>query len=267
MPQRQFAHVGGRPVGQHIATRHHFAHLHQWSLINAGVLVGAGVFGQVVDVYARLARLGFGVIHSHHDASGVHRIHYSTALGDHTHPGIARHDPFHAGADQRLIGAQGGHGLPLHIGTHQRPVGVVVFQERNQCRRDRNDLLGRHIHVLHLVRPRQGEFILMTAGHQLVGQFPRGIERGVGLGDDVLAFLDGGQVINPINNLPIFDSPIRRLQETIRIGSGVNRQRVDQTDVRAFRGFNRTDPAIVGGVNVAHLETGSFAGQTARPQR
>ena len=34
------------------------------------------------------------------------------------------------------------HRLPLHVGTHQRPVRVVVLQERNQTGRHADHLAG-----------------------------------------------------------------------------------------------------------------------------
>ena len=44
-------------------------------------------------------------------------------------------------------------------------------------------------------------------------------------------------------------------------------ERVDQADVRAFRGLDRADPAVVGRVDVADLEAGALAGEAARPER
>src|SRR3546814_15825661 len=46
-----------------------------------------------------------------------------------------------------------------------------------------------------------------------------------------------------------------------------SRERVDQADVRTFRGFNRADAAIMGGVNVAHFKARAFTGKNARPER
>ena len=44
-------------------------------------------------------------------------------------------------------------------------------------------------------------------------------------------------------------------------------ERVDQTDIRAFRRLDRADAAVMRRVHVAHLEAGALAGQTARPKR
>ena len=63
-------------------------------------------------------------------------------------PGDARFKP---GADERRLGDEQRHALALHVRTHQRTVGVVVFEERNQTRRHGNELLRRHVHVLDLV--------------------------------------------------------------------------------------------------------------------
>jgi hypothetical protein len=53
---------------------------------------------------------------------------------------------FHAGADERRFGAHQRHRLTLHVRAHQRAVGVVVFEERDQRRSDRHQLLRRHVH-------------------------------------------------------------------------------------------------------------------------
>jgi hypothetical protein len=60
--------------------------------------------------------------------------------------GIARDDGFHAGADKGRVGANQRHRLALHVRAHQRAVGVVVLQERDQRRGNRNELLGRDVH-------------------------------------------------------------------------------------------------------------------------
>ena len=65
------------------------------------------------------------------------------------------------------IGASGRskrHCLALHVRAHQGAVGVVVLQERDQRRRDRDDLLGRHVHVLDAIRRLEQE--LLVAAHR-----------------------------------------------------------------------------------------------------
>ena len=44
------------------------------------------------------------------------------------------------------------------------------------------------------------------------------------------------------------------------------RHRADETDVRTFRRFDRTNAAVVRRMNVAHFESGAIAAQTAWPE-
>src|SRR5690606_12196181 len=115
-----------------VATRHHVTLAHQRTLVDAGVLVGTGVLGQVVDVDTRFAGLDLVVTHAHDDTAGIDRIDHAAATGHDADTGVARHVALHAGTDQRLVRTQGRHGLTLHVGTHQCTVGVVVLEERNQ---------------------------------------------------------------------------------------------------------------------------------------
>ena len=118
-----------------------------------------------------------------------------------------------ASADQR-------HGLLLHVGAHERPVGVVVLEERDQGRADRDDLLRRHVHELDLGGRHRGdlgggrEVDVARAGAEVLGeeacgdwrartrssrQAPvLGIDRRVGLGDDVELLLVGGQPLDAV---------------------------------------------------------------------
>src|SRR5690348_5697625 len=97
---------------------------HQRPLVHAGVLVGAGVLREVVDVHARLAGHGLLVVDAHHDAGGIHRIDHAAAARDHANAGVAGHGALDAGADQRLLGDERRHRLALHVGTHERAVRV-----------------------------------------------------------------------------------------------------------------------------------------------
>ena len=68
---------------------------------------------------------------------------------------IARDALLEAGGDERRFGDEQRHGLALHVRTHQRAVGVVVLEERNQARRHRDELLRRNVHVIDARRVRR----------------------------------------------------------------------------------------------------------------
>src|SRR4030067_1159269 len=69
-------------------------------------------------------------------------------------------------------------GLALHVRTHERAVGVVMLEERNQRGRHRHDLRRRDVNVFHLARRGQHELVLETARHQLVDQGAAAANRG-----------------------------------------------------------------------------------------
>ena len=80
------------------------------------------------------------------DAVRVDPVDDAVALGDDGDAGVAGDDALHAGADQRRRGADERHRLALHVRAHERAVGVVVLEERDQRRGDRDQLVRRHVH-------------------------------------------------------------------------------------------------------------------------
>jgi hypothetical protein len=87
---------------------------------------------------------------------------------------------------------------------------------------------------------------------------------GVGLGDDVLLLLVGGQVHDLVGHPTVDDLAVRRLDEAIGVDAPVGGQVADQADVRAFRSLDRAHAAVMGSVHVPDLEPGPFTGQTSR---
>ena len=85
----------------------------------------------------------------------------------------------------------------------------------------------------------------------------------------MLGFFLGGEVddilVVKINNA-IGHLTVRSLDESELVDSGVDAERRDQTDVRAFRALNRAEASVVSVVNVTNLETGTLTRQTARTQ-
>ena len=64
--------------------------------------------------------------------------------------GVAGGARLDTGTDVRRGRPQERDGLALHVGAHERAVGVVVLEERDQRGRDRHELLRRHVHVVDL---------------------------------------------------------------------------------------------------------------------
>ena len=155
---------------------HLIAHLHQRTLVDAGVLVRALELHQPVDVDARLGRIEiFG--RAHDDTGRVDLVDDAGAARRDRGAGVARDHAFHAGADERRLGANQRHRLALHVRAHQRAVGVVVLEERDQRRRDRNELLRRHVHVVDLVGRDEHDVAGVAADDQVFGEAPVGVDR------------------------------------------------------------------------------------------
>ena len=168
-------------------------------------------------------------------------------------------------------------------------VRVVVLEERNQRRGDRDDLLWRNVHELDFVGRhernlggRTEEHVLLelqaqtfegrglrraTDEHLQVGEVAAIVELGVGLGDDVFLFLVGREIADGLGDLTVLDDAIGRLDETELVHPGEAGQTTDQTDVGTFGRLDRTHTPVVAEVHVAHLETGALTAQTAWAQR
>ena len=163
LAERQLAQVGRRAVADHVALGDDVADVDQRPLVDVGVLVAARVLGQVVDVDADVAGRGLGVVRAHDDAVGIDVVDLAAPARLHRGARVDRRRALDAGADERLLGAQARHRLPLHVRAHQRAVRVVVLEERNQRCRHRHDLRRRDVHVVDLVRRRQHELVLAAA--------------------------------------------------------------------------------------------------------
>src|SRR5690606_34701930 len=81
LAQRQLTHIGGRAVGDDVSTRHQITLGNQRTLVDIGVLVGTGVFDQVVDINPDFTGRILIVIHTNHDTLGIHVVDHAAATG------------------------------------------------------------------------------------------------------------------------------------------------------------------------------------------
>ena len=265
-PKASSPQIGRSTVGDHITTSHLVAALDDRALMDIGVLIRAVVLDQVVDIDADFAGHRFVVVDANHDAIRIDVVDDAAAARSHHGAAVFRSHAFDTGTHESLLRPQHRHRLALHVGAHQRAVGIVVLEERHERCRHRDDLRRSHVHVLDALGRRQHRFAVLARAHQLVDQLALLVQRGAGLGDDVLAFLNGRQVIDVHRHLAVGHAPVRRLEEAVLVELRVQRQRVDQADVRAFRCLDRADTAVVRRVHIAHFEAGAFTRQTARAE-
>ena len=88
---------------------------------------------QWLAVIARAARIAQeeGHFRADLDAIGVDVRHGALVAGTQNHARVKGHVALQPRADDRRLGHEQRHRLPLHVRPHQRPVRVVVLQKRN----------------------------------------------------------------------------------------------------------------------------------------
>ena len=262
--ESQFAHVGTRTVGHDVAGLDHVADLNQRYLVDAGVLVGTTELRQLVNFNADAVRIF--VHRTNHDTVGINRVNHTVILADDRCTGIFGNGGFHTGTDQRGFRTQQRYALTLHVRSHQSTVRVVVFQERNKRGRNRHQLFRRNVDEIDVFRRMKFKFAGFAAGNGIFDESAVVADFGVGFRNDVLAFLIGRQINHFVGYPAVNDLAVRAFDKAVFVDAGVSRQRVNQTDVRAFRRFNRADTSVVGRVHVADFKTGAITGQTAGTQ-
>ena len=235
--------------------------------VDGGALVGLQKLHQRVNLdIAFKANQGvlFGAVVSNVDFVGIHVLDRSQTFRVDQHARIARHLLLQAGSNNRGFRTQQRHGLTHHVGPHQSPVGVVVFQERNHRRGNRSDLVGSHVHHVDLRGFHHGEVAFVPNFYARVDKGSVGIQCSIGLCNDAVFFLLRGKVngrIFQVNNTTLY-LPVGSFDEAHGVHLRVDAKRRNQTDVWTFRRLNRAQTAVVGVVNVTHLKSCAFAAQT-----
>ncbi len=257
LAQRDLALIGRGAVGQDVALLHRHAGLDARLLVDERALVRPHVLVHVVLVVADDDLLGVDVVHGAGVAGqdDVARVDRRAALG--------------ARADQRGLRLQQRDGLGLHVRAHQRAVGVVVLEERDQRRRDRPDLLRRHVHQVDVLRRGEDELAVARAARDVRALELAGllVDLGVRLRDDLLVLLVRVEVDDLVGHDAVLDDPVGGREEAELGDLGVARQRADQADVRTLRRLDRAHAAVVGRVDVAHLDGCALAREAAGAER
>ena len=304
--ERELAELRARTVAQHLPLVHLLADADDRLLVDAGVLVRPLELRHRVDVGAHLLAVFRLALDADDDALAVDVVDGARPARHDDGARVARRDVLHAGADKRRARAEQRHGLALHVRSHQRAVRVVVLEERDERGGDRDELLGRHVDELDVVARRQDEVARLARVDALLRQLAVVVDRGVGLRDDVLVLFPRRQVegvgleldallLRPavlghqlvglddvaglvlraagvgddhvVDDAAVLHLAVGRLDEAELVDARVARQRRDEADVRTFRRLNRADAAVVRRVDVADLEAGALARQTAGPER
>ncbi len=170
-----------------------------------------------------------------------------------------------------------GNCLTLHVRTHERTVGIVVFKERNERGRYRNELFGRNVHIIHLIRRILRNQIAVAATDMGIFKAVGNIQRFVSLSDYKPIFFVGGEIIDVvgypgIDNLAfsvqsMLNLSVRTHYKAVFVYLRESCKRRNKTYILTFGRFYRAKSAVMRVVNVAHVESSSFAVKTAGTER
>ena len=96
-----------------------------------------------------------------------------------------------------------------------------MLEEWNQRRGDGDELLRRHVHVVHAIARHERHVTLLPAEHEIVSELAVVIELGIRLGDDRVLFAVG---VEPddlfVEDLAVLHDTIRRLDEAEVVHTG-----------------------------------------------
>ena len=215
----EFTVFSSRAVRQNRADLYSLAALDDRLLGKACAGVGAHKLTEFIYIYAFVGVVfDFTLDFFRHFAVGsddyalcIDARDLASRFGKHHRAGVCRNAPFNARSNERSFGFEERHALALHVRAHQRAVGVVVFEERNDACRNRYELLGADVHVVDFRRINFKDFVKFSrsdaADELAVFNF------GIGLRDCKAFFVVGGQIIYLVEDFSLFDFSVRGFNE------------------------------------------------------
>src|SRR5690606_41761052 len=79
LTQGQLTQIHRRTIRQHVAAGNHITLTYDRTLVDTGVLVRAGVLGEVIDIHTCITGFGFFVVYANHDTGRIHALDHATA--------------------------------------------------------------------------------------------------------------------------------------------------------------------------------------------
>ena len=140
-----------------------------------------------------------------------------------------------------------------------------MFEERNQTCGDTDHLARTNVDVADLIGRHPDHVVVESSHHAVFGDYTV-LHRRICRSDVNSRFLVSTQPFHFFQHLAVLHHAVRGNQESVIVDLGENTEARNQTDVRTFRRFNRTDSAVVRDMNVAHFEASSLPVQTARTE-
>ena len=149
-------------------------------------------------------------IAGNHDLTTSHANNLTIFGSHHDLPRIKCGGPFHARAHYRRFRIEQRYCLTLHVGSHQGPVGIIMFQEGNQSGRNAHDLFRRNVHVIHFFTVLNEKVLVATNGDTVIHELPMRSDLRISLSNRVLVLFICRQVLNFIGRYRRNRDPCQR---------------------------------------------------------
>ena len=106
----------------------------------------------------------------------------------------------------------------------------------------------------------------ITNGDLLLGEMTLRVHGRVRLRYEKIFFTIASQIIDLIGDATFLHLAVRRFDKSEFVDPRKRAHRADETDVRTFRRFDRTNAAVVRRMHVAHFESRAIAAQSTWPE-
>ena len=232
-------------------------------LVIAVALVASLKFGKMVNISVSIG------ISFDNDLVGCGALNYACILCNHADTGVNRRFSFDTRTNDCCLCPQKRNGLTLHVGTHQRTVGIVVLQERNHRRSYREHHLRRNVHQIDSLLLELRCLFAETSGNIIVNEVAFIVQRLIRLCYNEVILFISRQIYNLFRNdrvvrVGFIYHAVRRFHKAVLVYSCIGCKGVDKTDVRTLGSLDRAHTAVMCIVNISYLESGTVSGKTAR---
>ena len=169
----------------------------------------------------------------------------------------------HTCSDDRSLGAEERNCLTLHVRAHQGTVCVIVLKERNHCRSNGNEHLGRNVHKADSGIVNLMELVTVTCHDLTSYETAFLIKRLVGLSNDKLVLLVCRHIDNLVKHLAVNNPSVRSFDEAVFVNLCKGCKVGDKSDIRTFGSLDGTHTAVMAVMNVSDFKSCTVTGKTA----
>ena len=186
-------------------------------------------------------------------------------ISDNNHPWVFCNTRFKTCTNSWSLSNQKRYCLTLHVRTHQCTVGIIMFNKRNHWSCNWNNLNRTYTDKVNFWCRFHNEFRTVSYRNNVIFKCSVFIQFNIRRSTTVVFIGICCHINNFVSYNTVFYNKERRFNKAIIVYSCVSSQWTNQTCVRTFRSFNRTNTSVVRRVNITNRETCSFSLQTTRP--